>query len=237
MIRYSVILEKNPREILLLRGSGCKWRRCTFCDYHLDFSKDEESNYRCNIGEIQKVTGRFQKLEVINSGSFSDLDPKTMNAILNQCRQTGVKEIHFECHWLHRSDIPALRAFFGQHHIETKIKIGVETFDANFRENVLKKGIDESAPAAIAADFDEVCLLFGLTGQTEDSMRYDIETGLTYFERVCVNIMVANSTKVKPDPAVIDIFTQKIAPDYLPDQRIDILMENSDFGVGSEVSR
>ena len=39
-VRYSVITEKNPREIVMLRGSGCKWRRCRFCDYHLDFSKD-----------------------------------------------------------------------------------------------------------------------------------------------------------------------------------------------------
>ena len=38
MIRYSVITEKNPREIVLLRGSGCVWKKCAFCDYHLDAS-------------------------------------------------------------------------------------------------------------------------------------------------------------------------------------------------------
>ena len=237
LIRYSVITEKNPREILLLRGSGCKWRRCTFCDYHLDFSRDTERNYQCNIGEIQKVTGQFQKLEVINSGSFCDLDEKTMDALLTQCRKTGIKEIHFECHWMHRKDIPALRDFFGRHNITVKIKIGVETFDADLRETVLKKGIDETDPTVIAGNFDEVCLLFGLTGQTEASMKKDIETGLRCFERVCVNIMVENSTKIKPDPAVIAVFAEKIAPLYLNDRRVDILMENTDFGVGSEVSR
>lgn len=237
LIRYSVITEKNPREILLLRGSGCKWRRCTFCDYHLDFSRDTERNYQCNIGEIQKVAGQFQKLEVINSGSFCDLDEKTMDALLTQCRKTGIKEIHFECHWMHRKDIPDLRDFFGRHNITVKIKIGVETFDADFRETVLKKGIDEADPSVIAGNFDEVCLLFGLTGQTEASMKKDIETGLRCFERVCVNIMVENSTKIKPDPAVIAVFAEKIAPLYLNDRRVDILMENTDFGVGSEVSR
>ena len=55
--RYSVIREKNPREILLLRGSGCKWRRCTFCDYHLDFSRDEDANFLLNQKELTKVTG------------------------------------------------------------------------------------------------------------------------------------------------------------------------------------
>ena len=237
LIRYSVIEEKNPREILLLRGSGCKWRRCTFCDYHLDFSKDAERNFRCNIEEIQKVTGQFQKLEVINSGSFCDLDEKTMDALLKQCLKTGVKEIHFECHWMHRKEVPDLRDFFGRHDIAVKIKIGVETFDADFREKILQKGIDETEPAVIAEDFDEVCLLFGIKGQTETSMKRDIETGLCYFERVCVNIMMENSAKIKPDPSVIAVFAEKIAPLYLDNDRVDILTENTDFGVGSEVSR
>ena len=39
-IRYSVIEDKNPREIVMLVGDGCKWRKCRFCDYHLDSSKD-----------------------------------------------------------------------------------------------------------------------------------------------------------------------------------------------------
>ena len=68
-------------------------------------------------------------------------------------------------------------------------------------------------------------------------MKRDIETGLAHFERVCVNIMVENSTKIKPDPAVIAVFAEKIAPLYLNNDRVDILTENTDFGVGSEVSR
>ena len=43
---------------------------------------------------------------------------------------------------------------------------------------------------AIAKDFNECCLLFGLPGQTAESMTNDIETGLEWFERVCVNIMI-----------------------------------------------
>ena len=45
--RYNKLIEKNPREIVLLRGSGCKWRRCCFCDYHLDFCLDEKENFKC----------------------------------------------------------------------------------------------------------------------------------------------------------------------------------------------
>ena len=29
-VRYSVITEKNPREIVMLRGSGCRFLRCRF---------------------------------------------------------------------------------------------------------------------------------------------------------------------------------------------------------------
>ncbi len=232
LTRYSEITEKNPREILLLRGSGCKWRRCSFCDYHLDFSLDEESNYQLNKKELAKVTGKYSKLEVINSGSFVDLDEKTLILIQNTCVEKRIKEIHFECHWMHKDSVPELRNNFAKLGITTKIKIGVETFDYDYRENILFKGIDEKNPAVIAKNFDEVCLLFGLDGQTYTSMKHDIETGLTYFERVCVNIMVENSTKIKPNAEVIKLFMQELYPLYKDNERIDILIENTDFGVG-----
>ena len=83
--RYSKILEKNPREIVLLRGNGCKWRRCSFCDYHTDFSLDEQANFQLNSKVLAQVTGEFGRLEVINSGSFCDLDDATMNLLLDLC--------------------------------------------------------------------------------------------------------------------------------------------------------
>lgn len=235
MNRYSIITEKNKREIVLLRGSGCKWRRCRFCDYHKDFSRDEAENFALNRQELAKVTGVYGKLEVINSGSFVDLDEQTMQLIVDFCVERSIREVHFECHWMHRAEIPALRRRFAGCGVEVKMKIGVETFDAVYRETVLCKGMDETEPKRIAEDFDEVCLLFGLEGQTEASMRRDVEIGLRYFQRVCVNIMVENTTKIKPDASVIDVFVKRIYPDYIQNQRVDILMENTDFGVGNEV--
>ena len=79
--RYDVITIKNPREIVMLRGSGCKWRRCTFCDYHLDFSRDEDANFQLNSSVLSQVTGLYHDLEVINSGSFNELDPQTIDAV------------------------------------------------------------------------------------------------------------------------------------------------------------
>lgn len=234
MERYSIIKEKNPREIVLLRGRGCTWRRCRFCDYHLDFADDEEANFALNQRELAKVTGIYQKLEVINSGSFTDLDRQTMELIQRICISKDIKEIHFECHWNDRAAIKALRADFAAPGIAVKIKIGVETFDALFRESYLDKGITATDPAEIAADFDECCLLFGLPGQSTRSMTRDIETGLAHFERVCVNIMVENDRPVKPDPAVIELFLKELYPKYMGNPRIDILLDNTDFGVGGE---
>lgn len=232
LTRYSEITEKNPREIVLLRGSGCKWRRCTFCDYHLDFSLDEEQNFILNAKELSKVTGKYAKLEVINSGSFVDLDKKTLSLILDTCICKNINEIHFECHWMHKESVPELRQFFAKHNIITKIKIGVETFHHEYRENILCKGIDVQEPQRIAEYFDEVCLLFGLNGQTSDSMQHDIETGLSHFERVCINIMVKNSTAIKPNAEVIHTFMKNLYPLYIDNPRIDILLENTDYGVG-----
>ena len=139
--RYSVIDNKNPREILLLRGSGCVWRKCRFCDYHLDYCKDDNENFELNKKAIEQVTGKYGVLEVVNSGSFVDLDEKTMNLIMDTCTEKNIKQIHFESHWMHRDEIKNLRQRFASIGVNTKLKIGVETFDYLFRESYLVKGI------------------------------------------------------------------------------------------------
>lgn len=232
MVRYSIIHHKNPREIVLLRGTGCIWRRCTFCDYHLDSSQDEGSNYLLNKAVLANVTGVYSHLEVINSGSFSELDTATLNDLVELCRDKKIATLHFECHWLYRDKIPALREIFSKVGTSLKIKTGVESFDYNFRENVLCKGISERNPAKIAEQFDECCLLFGITGQTVESMRRDIETGLRFFERVCINIFTENKTKIKPDSGVINDFITNVMQKYQNNSRVDILLNNTDFGVG-----
>lgn len=233
MQRYSTIVEGNPREIVLLRGRGCRYRRCAFCDYHLDFSRDEAANLDINREALAQVTGRFGILEAINSGSFDELDPSTVDLLLDTCLSKNIHTLHVECHWLSRDAIPAFKARFAEAGVRVKIKQGVETFDADFRENVLVKGIDETDPAKIAENFDECCLLFGIEGQTLESMRRDIETGLAHFERVCINVMVPNTTRIVPCDKVIATFARELAPLYRDNPRVDILMENTDFGVGT----
>lgn len=230
MQRYSVIHEKQKREIVLLRGRGCAYKKCAFCDYHLDCSPSDDENFALNSDVLQSVTGVYGDLEVINSGSVFELDQKTIALIKTICRDRGIHTLHFESHYMYRDRIAALRRDFDG--ITLKMKIGVETFDYTFREQVLKKGIPEEAPEKIAAGFDEANLLFGLSGQSEQSMRRDIGLGLTYFERICVNIMCPAAAPMQPDKGVIDVFTRNIYPVYRDNPRVDILINNTDFGVG-----
>lgn len=232
MQRYSVITQKNPREIVLLRGQGCRYRRCTFCDYHNDASCDQQANLQINTEALSHVTGEFGCLEVVNSGSFCELDSSTLKAIIAVCRQKAIKIVHFECHWLYRRYIPALREAFEAVGTQVKMKIGVETFDPIYREETMLKGIKETDPEKIAEGYNECCLLFGLPGQTETSMKYDVETGLKYFDRVCINIMVENTAPLQPCEQVRQTFIDKIYPIYKDNPRIDILLHNTDFGVG-----
>ncbi len=232
MIRYSEIQLKNPREIVLLRGCGCRWKRCTFCDYHLDCSEDENENFVLNQSVLKQVTGKYHSLEVINSGSFTELDAQTVQLIRKVCEEKEIHTLRFESHWIYRKKIAGLRIFFGECGIQVKIKMGIETFDEPFRENVMKKGMKDVTPEMAAEYADEVCLLFGLSGQTEESMRNDIETGLKYFERICINIMNENTTQIHPDKEVIRIFMEKLFWQYRNHPRADILIENTEFGVG-----
>lgn len=230
MERYSKITEKRKREIVLLIGKGCVYKKCTFCDYHMDKCSDEEQNYRLNRQVLTNVTGEYGDLEVINSGSVFELDKNTLSLIKAVCLQKNISVIHFESHYLYKDRIPDLRKDFSG--FSLRMKLGLETFDYELRENMLKKGIPEADPKIISEYFDEANFLFGITGQSTASMKKDIETGLLYFERICVNLMCPNSTSVVPDKKVIEAFMNELYPKYRDNERIDILINNTDFGVG-----
>lgn len=230
MDRYSKILEKQQREIVLLRGRGCAFPQCTFCDYHDDKSSDDQANFLLNKSVMDQVTGEFGEIEIINSGSVFELDKQTRAYIRQICAERGIHTIHFEAHYLFHNRIPALRQEFAG--FSLIMKTGVETFDYQFRENVLRKGIPEKDPAIICADFQEGNFLFGISGQTKESMELDIELGLANLDRICINIMTENTTAIKPDSQVIATFVNEIMPRYADDPRVDILLNNTDFGVG-----
>jgi hypothetical protein len=179
---------------------------------------------------LENVTGEFGDIEIINSGSVFELDGKTIELIKKICKEKGIKTIHFESHYLYKSKIPQLRNDFSD--FDLKLKLGLESFDYKLREKVLNKGINEKEPKIISEYFDEANFLFGITGQNADTMANDIELGIKYFERICINIMCDNTTSVKPNRCVIKKFMDKLYPIYKDNNRIDILINNTDFGVG-----
>lgn len=232
MQRYAVIHHKNPREICLLRGRGCAWKRCTFCDYHLDGSPDEAANWQLNQGVLDQVKGIYRRLEVINSGSYPELDDQTKQAIEAVCRRCAIDELIVEIHWIYHQQVPALRAYWAQRGVRLVVKLGLETFDATYRRQTLCKGIPDVPLDQLREMADQICLLVGLPGQTLDSMKRDIEWGLTYFDRICINVMGDTQAPLKRDEQVADLFLTQLAPIYRHHPRIDLLEQNTDWGIG-----
>ena len=78
MERYNKITNKNPREIVLLKGRPCAWGKCRFCDYIEDNSRDVQEMNALNQEVLSHVTGELGVLEVINSGSCFELPEETL---------------------------------------------------------------------------------------------------------------------------------------------------------------
>ena len=228
--RYSKVTNKNKREILLLKASPCKWGRCKFCDYILDNSENEEENIKTNEKELQKVTGEFGVLEVINSGSIFELPKKNLDTIKKIVQEKNIKLLIFEAHWIYRKRLQELKDFFN---IPVIYKLGLETFDDNFRNNILNKGIIINHPTDVYKYYDSICLMVGIKGQTKESIDKDIEYLLKYFKKGCINIWIENSTGFKRDNELVKWFKEKYY--YLEaNENIEILWNNTDFGVGGE---
>lgn len=230
LVRYSTVTNKNKREILLLKGSPCKWGRCKFCDYILDNCDDDKSNEHFNEQILKKVTGKYGVLEVINSGSIFEVPKKNLETIKNIVKEKNIKLLIFEAHWVYKNRLQELKDYFN---IPVIFKLGLETFDDHFRNDVLNKGIVFKSPEEVSKYYDSICLLVGIKGQTKESIDKDIELLLKYFKKGCINIWVENSTKFKRDDELIKWFKNKYS--YLEsNEKIEILWNNTDFGVGGE---
>ena len=212
MVRYSVVENKKPREIVLLKGHPCIWGRCAFCDYIDDNSKNEEEMAEFNSEVLKNVTGFKGVLEVINSGSVFELPKKTLFEIKEIVKEKGIKLLFFESYWSYRDRLD-------------------ETFNDYFRNNVLKKGTVFSGPEEVAKYFDSICLMVGIQGQTKEMIDYDMECLQEYFKHGCVNVFIDNTTNIKADNELIKWFRDKYS--YLDENpNIEVLWNNTDFGVG-----
>lgn len=229
MLRYSRILDKNPREIVLLKSRPCTWGRCFFCDYILDNCEDQLAIIELNNKVLKNVTGKFRSLEVINSASVFELPKESLQDIKDIVLEKQIKELYFESHYSNRHKLYKIKELFPQ--VDVKFKCGIETFDNDFRNKYLKKGVFFETPQEVAKYFDTICLLVGINGQTKEMISNDIDILLKYFNRGCINIYVNNTTPVKANYKLIDWFKKEYS--YLENMNnIEILWNNTDFGVG-----
>ena len=107
--RYSQITGKNRREICLLRGFPCAWGKCAFCDYIEDNGRDGAAMAALNRQVLQKVTGAFGVLEVINSGSCFELPQETLEDIRSLLTEKDIRRLFFEAHWMYRNRLEEMR--------------------------------------------------------------------------------------------------------------------------------
>ena len=228
MERYNKITNKNPREIVLLKGKPCAWGKCRFCDYIDDNSRDIDTINDLNYEILSRVTGELGVLEVINSGSCFELPKETLKMIKDIIIKKQIHRLFFEAHWMYRKHLQKMREYMG---IPITFKIGVETFDRSFREDYLNKHANFDSPEEVRRYFDSPCLMVGIKGQTKEMIDYDIQMLKMHFELGTVNVFTNNSTDVKRDPELVDWFMNKYAY-LLEDPNVEVLYEKTDFGVG-----
>lgn len=231
--RYHVVEGKNPREMVLLRAYPCRWGKCTFCDYIADNDTNTEKIVQENREILQNVTGELGVLDVIDSASCFDLPQQTVTDLLQIIQKRQIQKMFTECHYMYRKQLKQWRKLF---QIPLVFRCGVETFDAVFRNEVLRKGAYFNSPKEVADYFDSVCLMVGIEGQTREMVRRDMEALETYFAYGCINIFTPNTTQIKADLELIQWFRDEYA--YLEDNpQIEILWHNEDLGVGTVLDR
>ena len=116
--------------------------------------------------------------------------------------------------------------------VEVKFRCGVESFDGRLRER-WQKGISTSVTAAdVAKYFNGVCLLCCTEGDTKGRILNDIALAERYFEYASVNVFCENGTAVKRDEELAKWFVEEVYPKLNVSSKIEILINNTDLGVG-----
>lgn len=227
MERYHIIDTKFPREFLLLQGQGCRWRKCTFCDYHNDIS---DNSFAINKSVLDRVQGIYGVLDIINSGSATELDSDTIAYIKQIVRQKHIHTLWFESHYMYRHQLREFALQFAP--ATVKFRCGVETFDTQLR-NQWKKGIpDEIGPAELSHHFQGVCLLCCTLGENKQRIVNDIAIARSHFEYCSVNLFCNNTTPVRRDDELVKWFIDEIYPTLQHASDVEVLVNNTDLGVG-----
>ncbi|AVQ29380.1 radical SAM protein [Fusobacterium ulcerans] len=229
-IRYNKITDKHQREIVLLKSFPCKYGKCSFCNYIEDNSLDEKEIDNVNMEVLKEITGEYGVLEVINSGSVFELTPKTLEKIKRVVIEKNIKVLYFEIYYGYIKRLEEIKKYFSG--VEIRFRMGVETFDNEFRIKVYNKNfvMKEDEIAEVSKKLFSVCLLVCVKGQTREMIEKDIEIALKNFKGVTINIFINNGTIIERDDELVKWFIEKYS--YLTsDDRVELLLDNKDLGV------
>ena len=216
-----------PREFVLLQGRGCRWGKCTFCNYHLDVS---DNPFEVNKPVLERVTGEYGVLDIINSGSAMELDEQTIELIKKVACEKNIHTLWFEAHFMYRNKLEDFAKQFAP--AVVKFRCGVESFSPEQRRR-WNKGIPEwVTPEDVARHFKGVCLLCCTDDDSRERIVDDIKTAKEYFEYFSVNLFCDNGTPVRRDDALVEWFKNEVYPLIKDDSAIEILVDNTDLGVG-----
>lgn len=223
MKRYGVIDDfKEQLEVVLLRGGGCSWGRCTFCDYCKDYTSSMHDNYKLNRKVLSQVTGKFGKLQVICSGSFAELDLMTIRKIKEICLDMKIHTIIFEGHWMHRYLVDDMKKMFDEFNLE--FIVGAETFNIQYREHLMKKGMGYVTPSTIRKYFNRVNIMFGLEHQTLQMLEEDMRIACELFDKVALNIFTPNTTQCKRnEEAVQEFYNSRLYHEVMKNPKVRVL--------------
>ena len=131
---------------------------------------------------------------------------------------------------MYRNRLQEFAARFPQ--CQVKFRCGVESFNPALRSSWNKGIPPQTMPEDIARYFQGICLLCCTQGQTREDILQDIATARRLFEYFSINIFCNNSTPVKRDEELVRWFSQEIYPTLCQEPNIEILIENTDLGVG-----
>ena len=227
-IRYSKI--KGNREIVLLKSFPCIYGKCSFCNYILDNSSNEEDINHINLEVLKNITGEYGVLEVINSGSVFEIPQKSLSEIKTIANLKDIKILYFEFYYGYIKRLNEIINYFKN--FEVRFIMGLETFDNDFRIKVYNKNfrLNDNNYLSLSKKVFSICLLVCVKGQSRDMIDNDIALGLKYFRHITVNVFIDNGTSVKSDPELKNWFVNKYS--FLKsDPRVDFLVDNKDLGV------
>ena len=229
MQRYSKILDKIPREIVLLKSLPCIYGKCSFCNYILDNSLDINEINNTNLEVLQQINGEFGVLEVINSGSVFEIPQPILNKIRDIANSHKINTLYFEVYYGYRRRLNEMRKFFSNQ--EIRYCIGLETFDDDFREKVYNKPFPTTDIEKLSDEFYNCRLLICVTGQTKEQILNDLKLAQKYFREVTVNLFIDNDTAVTRDPNLVTWFINEVYPGIKDKPNFEILIDNKDLGV------